>query len=179
MLEEGKIMKEGKRYLLSKYGSYDFDRLQLLGLITETKGLSVVKAEEGAQALEAEEELILKTSIGYAFPGIRPGALQALMVAAHKYLMLHLLGYLISQRSIDGTRFVTKPSAQILTLRKALKRHLPRRQVVAFIFDLQKLADGVQESYLDELLRVARIEDAEHIENKTTAYIKSFKGDLR
>jgi len=173
LVKERKLQKIDRRYKLLEPGMDDLDRLQLLNLIETCSGLCVVK--EGS-APDAAEDLIRKATVGYSFPGISPGALQGVMVVAHKYLMLHILGDLIRRGWINGPSLLDKPAENVELMRQGLNRSLPRKQVLAFTFDIHQITEHLQAKYLQELLRVASAEDHAHIENELTQYIKSYRG---
>jgi hypothetical protein len=172
LITEEKVLKIEASYKLSEDGVKELGKLQLLDLIARSPGLSL--AHDGA-ALEPAETLIRKSTAGYAFPGITLGSLQAAMSLTHKYFMLHLLEYLIRNRLIDGRRLVANPSAIIEDLKRALLGTLPEKQVLAFTLDRKTLVDCLQEEYIRELLRVARVEDSNHIENSGTCFIDSYQ----
>ena len=130
------------------------------------------------QSLDSAETLILQSSVGYAIPGVSPGSLHGVMVVAAKYWLLHALGYLIRLGLIDGKELVENVPKVCDNLKSALRKRkdLPSKQVLAFTIDYDKLAEGLREEFIHELLRVAEIEGSEHMESPTTDFIKSYTG---
>jgi ferritin-like protein len=100
------------------------------------------------------------------------------MIVAHKYFMLHHLAVMIRNGKIDGKELASGMlTPEFMTsIRKAMARTLPTKLVLSFTIDRSELINHLQEEYVKELLRVARVEDETHIENKGTRYLDSYRG---
>ena len=160
----GKVRKEERYYLLSKKGIEDLDKLLLLEAIAACSGLAM--SLQGTSP-KPSEDVILRSSLGFAFPGLPPDSLRAIKTIVHKYWMLHLIKFMINNEMIEA-RALTPENIDLDTVKilsGALKQHMPREQILAFRINRDELAARVNVEYVKELARVARVEAVNHIES--------------
>ncbi len=126
-------------------------------------------------SLYRDEDVILKSTVGYAFPAITPGVVGSLRRVLHKYWMLHLMTNLASQHKIDP-RCLTgeKPLEDMVDeLRSSLAKE---KFIMAFLIDQAELKEKLNLEYVQEILRLAKVEDANHVETKNSEFIKTYQG---
>jgi hypothetical protein len=167
LTDTGQVRKEGRYYLLSENGFEDLDKLRLLEAIAACSGFSM---SGPGMSLTPSEDVILRSSLGFAFPGIPPDSLRAIMTIVHKYWMLQLIRFMINNRMIEACR-LTPDSIDLDTVKivsEALKHHMPKEQILAFRINRDELAARINVEYLRELLRIAGVEAANQIEGEAT-----------
>ncbi|TFH17405.1 hypothetical protein E4H04_05045 [Candidatus Bathyarchaeota archaeon] len=106
-----------------------------------------------------DEDLIIKTAIAYSYPAIKVSSLGYLKRIIHKYFILHIINdlaqkHLIDVRSLTGE----KPLRGLVEELHAVLDD--KKQVLAFTLDLGKISEQLSVDYLEEIIRVAKIEDA-------------------
>lgn len=143
-------------YRISRSGFNDLETRELLEIIE--KSSRMILGSKGGGSLNPIEDLILKTSVGYSFPAIKPASLGYLKRILHMFFLLHVLHDLARSHVIDA-RVLTgeKPLSGLV---ESLKGNLgDKNQVLAFKIDLGKVAELLSVDYLSELVRIAKLED--------------------
>jgi lambda repressor-like predicted transcriptional regulator len=138
-------------YLISAKGEQDRYRRTLLELIESDQSYAVVGGPGGRSVLNPGEDLILKSTIGYAFPGINVGVLADIKNLVHKRYVLDTLHSLANDLRSDDRRIGQKSLNKLGSeLRRAFKS---KQQVIAILIDHQEIAENLSKDYLNEILQ--------------------------
>ena len=173
LVDDGVVMHTNKLYKISPDGEDDLSRRRLIRQIDSTGGMVVVGGDSNL-SLYPDEDVILNSTVGYAFPAISPGVVGALRRVLHKYWMLHLMTNLASHHKIDP-RCLTgeKPVEKMI---KELKSMVTgEKLVLAFIIDQRELKKRLNREYVQEIVRLAKVEDINHIETKNSEFVETFQ----
>jgi DNA-binding Lrp family transcriptional regulator len=172
LVDDEIIKHPGKLYKIFSRGEDDLSRRDLINHI-ESSGFVVVGGPDDISPY-TDEEIIMKSTVGYAFPAISPGVVGALRRVLHKYWMLHLVTSLAIDGKIDP-RCLTgeKPLENMLD---DLKSSMARAKLVlGFMIDQRELKERLNLDYVREIVRLAKIEDSNHLETKHPEYMKAFQ----
>lgn len=153
----------------------DLETRELLRLIKESVGRLVVGGPHSG-SIYPDEDLVAKSLISYAFPGLQIGIPGDIGRIVHKYLVLRIIRSLARSYKIDP-RCLTgeKPIEHLIS---ELKKELPlRKQVLAFIVDFEEVRKALNVEYIKEVLRIATIEDDQGIvsAHNSSTCMKYFK----
>ena len=173
LVEDGVVIHSGKLYKISSTGEDDLSRRQFINQIDSTGGMVVVGGRDDS-SLFRDEDVILKSTVGYAFPAISPGVVGSVRRVLHKYWMLHVMTNLASQHKIDP-RCLTgeKPLEDMVDeLRSSLTKG---KLVLAFLIDQAELKERLNLEYVQEILRLAKVEDDNRIETKNSEFMKTYQ----
>jgi DNA-binding Lrp family transcriptional regulator len=175
-LVEREIVKHpGKFYKISSHGSDDLSRRELVDQISSSGSFVVVGGwDEKVSSIYPDENVVMKSTVGYAFPAISPGVVGSLKRVLHKYWMLHLITNLASHHKVDPRCLIgEKPLANLVD---ELKSSLTGTKLaLAFTIDQTELKERINLEYVQEIVRLAKVEDSSHIETKEPAYMKVFQ----
>jgi len=151
-------------YLISEKGKEERDRLWLLDLMEKEKNYAVVGDPGGASVYPAED-LIMKSTMCYAFPTINVVSMLRIKNLVHKYYVLHMLYWLARDYRIDP-RCLTgeSPIDQLANNLKQVIKSKP--QILAFVIDNEEVVKDLNTDYLKEILRIAEVEDKSNIEER-------------
>jgi len=175
LVDAGRVKHPGKFYKLSTDGEDDLSRRYLVSKMTDSATGMVVVGETDNSSLFPDEDVILNSTVGYAFPAISPGVVGDLRRILHKYWMLHLITNLASQNKIDP-RLLTR-ERPMEKLVDELKTSLTGGELVlAFIIDQAELKKRLNLEYVQEIIRLAKVEDASHLETKGSSFLEAFRG---
>jgi hypothetical protein len=171
LVERRLVLHQGNVYALSVKGADYLWKIDLLSEITSFSGLSI--SDTGASAF-ADEDPILKSTIGYEMPGLIPGVVGSIKRIVHKYWMLHLLSRLAMTHKIDPRCLTGEKPLELLIpeLRKNLRG---RNVVLAFTIDRNTLRENLNVEYLQRILDLAEVEDKHNLETKVAAYWEAFR----
>jgi hypothetical protein len=162
-----------KRYRISEEGAEDLDRLNLIELISSAQSYAIV-GDSADASMYPDDDAILRSSRGFAFPGISPGTLAGIKKVVHKYWMLHLLATLSRNHEIDPRCFTgEKPLG--LAIEQIQSRLISPKQVLVFTIDPSELRKHVTPDYLKEILRIGKIEDEHRIESRDSRFGRAFQ----
>jgi len=173
LVNEEVVKHPGKLYRISSHGEDDLSRRQLISQIDSTAGMVVV-GEHDNSSLYADEDVIMNSTVGYAFPAISPGVVGDLRKVLHKYWMLHLLTNLASHHKVDP-RCLTGEKPEEKTVDELRSSLTSEKLVLAFIIDRGELKNRLNLEYVEEIMRLAKIEDGNHLETKNSEFIKVFQ----
>jgi hypothetical protein len=173
LVEQEIIKHPGKLYKISSRGEDDLFRRELLSQIESAGSLVAVGGLDDASAY-LDEDVILKSTLAYAFPAISPGVVGSLRRILHKFWMLHLMTNLASHGRIDP-RCLTgeRPLENIVDELKSSMRGT--KLVLGFTIDQSELKKRLNLEYVQEILRLAKVEDSNHLETKHPDYLKAFQ----
>lgn len=163
----------GRLYRISEGGRNNLFKRELIELVEESEGSVATGGPKSSSSLPAED-VVLKSTVGYAFPAVYAGIPGGIKNVVHKYFVLHLLHWLVRKHRVDPRSLIGgKPLEGLVNeLRKNLKE---RKQVLAFVVDLGEVAKRLNTDYLREILRLARIEDASKIMDTSSRFMETFK----
>ena len=124
-------------------------------------------------SLYPDEDVVMKSTVGYAFPAISPGIVGSLRRVLHKYWMLHLITNLASHYKVNPRCLIGEKPLENLV--DELKSSLTgTKLVLAFTIDQTELKEQLNLEYVQEIVRLAKVEDSNHVETKQPAYMKAF-----
>lgn len=173
LVEQEIIKHPGKFYKISSKGEKDLFKRELVGLIESAGTLVSVGGPDDA-SLYLDEDVILKSTLGYAFPAISAGVVGSLRRILHKYWMLHLVTNLASHGKIDPQCLTgDKPLENVVNELKASVAGT--KLVLAFTIDQAELRKRLNLEYVQEIVRLAKVEDRNHLETKQPEYMKAFQ----
>ena len=177
LVEQEIIKHPGKLYKISSRGSDDLSRRELVDQITSSESFVVVGGgwENNAGSLYPDEDVVMKSTVGYAFPArISPGVVGSLKRILQKYWMLHLMTTLASNYKIDPRCLTGEQPLEKLV--DELKSSLAgTKLVLAFTVDQAELKNRLNLEYVQEIVRLAKVEDREHLETKHAGYMDAFQ----
>ena len=163
-----------KKYSLSEEGWKDKYTKWLLELIEKATNRVVTGGPEGSSAYPADN-LIIKSTIGSAFPSINVSSVIDITKVVHKYYMIHTLYWLARNYQIDPRYLIGEKPLEGLVeeLKNVVK---PRKQVLAFVIDHEAILENLNADYLKEIIRIATIEDKSGIERRRQSnYMSTFQ----
>ena len=164
LISRGLVEYDPIKHLYKIKGERGYDDLEtreLVELITKSKNRLVTGGSRSG-SVYPEEDLIMKSVTAYAFPGIQIGIPGDVGHIVHKYLIMRMIQTLAHHHRIDP-RCLTgeKPLQELIPqLKKELK---PRKQVLGFIIDFKEIVERLNVEYLEEILRMLRIDDSHGI----------------
>jgi DNA-binding Lrp family transcriptional regulator len=172
LVDDEVVKHPGKLYKISPRGEDDLSRRELINHI-ESAGFVVVGGPDDISPY-TDEEIIMKSTVGYAFPAISPSVVGALRRVLHKYWVLHLVTSLAANGKIDP-RCLTgeRPLENMLNdLKSAMTE---TKLVLGFMIDKRELKQRLNIEYMQEIVRLAKVEDNNHVEIKDPEYMKAFR----
>jgi hypothetical protein len=173
LVEQEIIKHPGKLYKILSRGEDDLFRRELISQIESAGSLVTVGGPDDA-SLYVDEDVILKSTLGYAFPAISPSVVGSLRRILHKYWMLHLLTNLASHGKIDPRSLTgERPLENVVNELKASIG--VAKLVLVFTIDQAELRKRLNLEYVQEIVRLAKIEDTNHLETKHSEYVKAFQ----
>ena len=173
LVEQEIIKHPGKLYKISSRGEDDLFRRELISQIESAGSLVTVGGPDDA-SLYVDEDVIMKSTMSYAFPAISLGIVGSLRKILHKYWMLHLLTSLASDGKIDPRCLIGKrPLGNVVNQLKASLG--VAKLVLVFTIDQAELRKRLNLEYVQEIVRLAKVEDANHLESKQPEYMKAFQ----
>ena len=145
-----------KVYRILNEGLNDLESRELLEVMNNSS--QMILGSKGGGAFYLDEDLIIKSSVAFSYPAIKPSSLGYLKRIIHKYFMLHYIHDLARKNLIDA-RFLTgdKPLSGLIEPLKEIITD--KKQVLAFKLDLGKVSDYLSLDYIKEVVRVAGVED--------------------
>ena len=149
-------------YRISNEGLNDLESRELLEVMNNSS--QMILGSKGGESVYLDNDLIIKSSVAYSYPAIKPTSLGYLKRIIHKYFMLYYIHDLARNHLVDA-RFLTgeKPlSGLVEPLREKI---VDTKQVLAFKLDLGKVSEQLSLDYLREVVRVAGVEDEHSVQS--------------
>lgn len=171
-VEDGTVHLDDKLYAISSEGDDDLSRRRLISQIVSAEGMVAVGEAESA-SMYPDEDVVLNTIVGYGFPAISPGVVGALRRILQKYWMLHLITTLASNHKVDPRCLTGEKPVEDMV--EELKSAMTSKALVlAFLIDQRELRNKLNSEYLKEIIRLAKVEDRYHLENKNSDFTEAW-----
>jgi DNA-binding Lrp family transcriptional regulator len=173
LVEQEIIKHPGRLYKISSRGEDDLCRRELIGQIESARSFMCVGGPDDVSPY-VDEDVILKSTLGYAFPAISASVVGSLRRILQKYWMLHLMTNLASDGKIDA-RYLTSEKPLENMVDELKSSMTATKLVLAFTIDQSELKKRLNLEYVQEIIRLARIEDSNHLETKHPEYMQAFQ----
>jgi len=154
LLKEKLVEKVDRTYRLTERVGYDEFQKNLLLRTIEDSSLCV-SGGEGSGSVNPADDVRLKSTVGYAFPGVWFSFLSSIQDLVHENFMAYWLYMQADQFKIDP-RYLTGelPEDELLSI---LREKLPKGiQVLAFSLNFDKIRELINEEYISDILRFLR-----------------------